>query len=237
MCTNPASSRVLGPISINGISTHPSHSLILKDGVYLCVACGFKAQFKIHKLSLSCNFTKSDYGRANEKKAEAGTLSEVPAFSATSRRGTFSTGAGITIQRPVPRLSSTIATLPPSAPPPPQHPLRVRDPYSSLPLFYQNLQDLVELEEAGEAVIWPPGLDRVSATVAIKEALQSGNVEHMHFPSSAMHADNFSMHQFSVPVTGTQDAPLPHSVSSSSGPVIPEVLDPLDDPALFFEED
>ena len=147
-----------------------------ENGVYLCVACGFKAQFKIHKLSLSCNFTESDYGRANEKKAEAGTLSEVPAFSATSRRGTFSTGAGITIQRPVPYLSSTIATLPPSAPPPLQHPLRARDPYSSLPLFNQNLQDLVELEEAGEAVIWPSGLDRISATVAIKEALQNGNV-------------------------------------------------------------
>ncbi len=96
----------------------------------------------------------------------------------------------------------------------------------------------MELEEAGEAVIWPSGLDRTSATVAIKEALQNGNVEHMHSPSSAMHADDFSMHQVSVPVVGTQDAPLPtQSASSSTGQVIPEVLNPLDDPDLFYEED
>ena len=49
--------------------------------------------------------------------------------------------------------------------------------------------------------------------------------------------------QFSVPVTGAQNAPLHHcasagaSSSSSAGPVIPEVLDPLDDPDLSMEED
>ena len=47
--------------------------------------------------------------------------------------------------------------------------------------------------------------------------------------------------QISVPVTGTQNAPLHHcasaGASSSAGPVIPEVLDPLDDSDLFIEED
>ncbi len=137
--------------------------------------------------------------------------------------------AGISIQRPVPLIRSTVATLPPPAPSPSLHPPRVVDPYSSLPQYYQNLQDLVELEEAGEAVIYPSGLNRVTALASINEILQSGNVERLHSPSSGVLADNSII---------TQEAPSLHSASApSSGPVIPEALSALDDPDLFFEED
>ena len=80
---NP-SMQVFGLISINGVSTHPSHSLSLKDGVYFCIKCGFKAQFRVNKLSSACSTKRSSYGQGNLQKAKKGTLSTVPSGPSSS---------------------------------------------------------------------------------------------------------------------------------------------------------
>ena len=43
-----------GSESINGVSTHPSHQLCVRDGSYYCSVCGYLAKHKIHHLKAPC---------------------------------------------------------------------------------------------------------------------------------------------------------------------------------------
>ena len=67
------------------VSTHPSHRLILREGVYLCYKCGYKAQFRINKLASQCTSRRSTYGQGNLEKAEQGTLIGGPKLSSSSQ--------------------------------------------------------------------------------------------------------------------------------------------------------
>ena len=72
-----------------GKSTHPTHNLVLKDGVYLCIKCGFKAQLRVNKLAKPCTGKRSTYGQGNMKKARKGTLSTVPSGTSSSLSHSF----------------------------------------------------------------------------------------------------------------------------------------------------
>ena len=85
-------------------------------------------------------------------------------------RGTLRKGVALSLPRPVPMVCTT-PPLSASASPPAPLPNPPCDASSdiTLPEYYQTLKDLLELEEAGEPVVWPDGLTAGSAKCAISQ--------------------------------------------------------------------
>ena len=52
--------------------------------MYLCIRCGYKAQFRINKLAKLCQASRAVYGQENVEKARLGTLSRVSKSSLSS---------------------------------------------------------------------------------------------------------------------------------------------------------
>ncbi len=65
-----------------------------------------------------------------------------------------------------------------STPTPVPHPL----PASSEQIFYSNLQDLLQLHESGESVLWPTGFDARSARALISQGLLPPLLVNPHAP-------------------------------------------------------
>ncbi len=93
-----------------------------------------------------------------------------------------------------------------------------------LPQSLQNLQDLADLEDFGEPVVWPDGLDRASASALIANALSE-------------HATGIIPPVYHVDGPSSTLVPVQDSLSSSSSHPDISGLSVLDDPDLYCEED
>ncbi len=97
-------SQVLGPISINGIVTHPSHRLVFVQGVFICNRCGYRARTCVHKLADPCNGSRTVYGQLNWNRVYKDTL-VMGSSPRGVKRDASSARLPISIQRPRPVLN------------------------------------------------------------------------------------------------------------------------------------
>ncbi len=169
--------KVHGQVSINGVPTHPSHALMCIGGCFCCSKCGFYGDKKFVKLRHSCVGPLSRTHHGNIALAEAAqgvapfkrfnvNVSSDRAVKARSTRTAASCSRGaplgneafpVRIEHFHPGGQHVSSAL--------THHSPIIAPAPSLPPsgFSSNLADLVDLQDAGEPVVWPTGFSRSTA--------------------------------------------------------------------------
>ena len=160
---------------MNGAVSHPSHTLQLVSGkFYVCENCGFKASERLHNLKYACvPRRRTAYGSAVLKAVQDGTPSSIAEAAKGDMSKVVSNAGSCGDPTPFPASILQTANQVPlgdhfaakiSEPPPL---VTVTEAPIVDPL--QNLRDLLDLEEAGEGVVWPPNMDANYARSILSE--------------------------------------------------------------------
>ncbi len=158
-------------------NSHPhTHNIYIFKGLIYCNTCGARGISHFNKLSHPCD-PPSDFGLATLKAINSGRLppnvthwpdeAVLSRQAPTRRRG---------VPTPPPRPAKGLRTNPPlggafacSVPPPPLPSPTLPQPLPLHPqqVFLDNLQDLLDLQDAAESVIWPEGFNTLIARQSI----------------------------------------------------------------------
>ena len=150
---------VQGQISMNGVRSHPTHTLTITQGCYCCTKCGYYAEKKLDNLKDEChgadartkhgNLALDDVMLGFTPAKRAGTLVN-PSRAVTSKTATSAPGNGVPIGSSFGMTFESIhaggqASSSMVNQSPPTH--DNEDPL--------NIKELTELNNAGEKVVMP----------------------------------------------------------------------------------
>ncbi len=164
-------------------NTHYSHSLCTYRGLLYCNVCGSRGgKWGFQHLSRQC-VPPTQYGLASLKAIRDGRLPpnlpewpedegliDRPLCQQSKPSKSFQ---GLRIKRPVSIFSTPAAEEVRASPLPTVPSTPSTNVILVLPDYLKNIQDLIDLHNAGEPVIWPAGLSALTASTAISDYLRN----------------------------------------------------------------